>query len=161
MGAPAMKSVSFGDGQLRFRIPAGWVEDREADGSVAFYDAETQDGTLRLKLMTFTAEEVLAPHVALHELEALSPEPGQSLEALPNGNALRAHREQGEAEGERTTLHVWLLASVDPPHRMRLAVFSYTVRAAAADELATRRLVAALQQEIREARFAHQVQALA
>ena len=174
-----MKDIAFADGQIRFRVPASWVEGKEKDGSGAFFDESREAGTLRLKLMTFTSDDDLAGHIAFDELEnaieravvlckgtrieakhlpaSMDPEPGQKLEALPNGNALRSHREEAVANGERTLFHVWLLASIDPPHRMRLAVFSFTVTATDANDLDARRTVAAIEREIREAQFAHQI----
>jgi hypothetical protein len=149
-----LKDMTFADGQLRFRIPAGWLENKEDDGGTAYYDEKLDQGTLRLKVMTFTTEDDLTGHRALDEMGAIEAEPGQTLEALPSGNALRFHREETETGGERTAFHVWLLAGLDPPHRMRLAVFSYTVRSEAED---TKELLALLDAEIRQARFAHQV----
>jgi hypothetical protein len=150
-----LKDVVFSDGQLRFRIPATWQQGQEDDGGGVYYDEKLDQGTLRVKVMTFTTSDNLTGHRALDEMGVLEAEPGQTLEALPNGNALRFHREETEARGERTAFHVWLLASLDPPHRMRMAVFSYTVRAREADE--ARALLGVLDTEIRLARFAHQV----
>jgi len=150
-----LKDVAFSDGQLRFRIPAGWAETKEDDGGVAYYDEKDDQGTLRVKVMTFTTEDDLTGHKAIDEMGVLEAEPGQSLESLPNGNALRFHREETEASGESTAFHVWLLASLDPPHRMRLAVFSYTVRARESE--AAGGVLGALDREIRTARFKHQV----
>jgi hypothetical protein len=149
-----LKDVVFADGQLRFRIPAGWVESKEEDAGVAYYDEKADQGTLRVKVMTFTTDDDLTGHRAIEEMGAIEAEPGQTLAGLPNGNALRFHREETEAGGERTAFHVWLLASLDPPHRMRLAIFSYTVRVLEAE---TDALVAMLDEEIRQARFAHQL----
>jgi hypothetical protein len=151
------EDVALDDGALRFRIPAGWTHGREADGGAAFYDGALDRGTLRVKLMTFTSDDDLTEKVALDQLAGIEEEPGQKLEALANGNALRTHREQAEAGGEGTVVHVWLLASIDPPHKMRLAVFSFTVAARDAGEAAMTKLVAALDREIRRARFAHQL----
>jgi hypothetical protein len=150
-----LDNVSVDGGQLRFRVPAGWKQSVERDGGAAFYDREQDGGTLRVKVMTFTSEDDLSGHRALDELEAMEAEPGQTLEALPSGNALRSHRERAEAGDERTLLHVWLLAGIDPPHRMRLAVFSLTIPELDADRART--IVATLEEEIRQARFAHQV----
>jgi hypothetical protein len=155
--APEMKDVLHSGGQLRFRVPAAWASAEEADGTAAYYDQAAGGGTLRVKLMTFTAEQELATPVAFQELEAMEPEPGQALEALPDGNALRTHHESAVVDGQPTVFHVWLLASVDPPHRLRLAVFSFTEPAARADDAASRGIVAALDREIRGARFAHQL----
>jgi hypothetical protein len=150
-----LKDVAFADGQLRFRIPAEWAETKEEEGGVAYYDEKQDQGTLRVKVMTFTTEDDLTGHRAVDEMGVLEAEPGQTLEALPNGNALRFHREETEASGERTAFHVWLLASLDPPHRMRLAVFSYTVRAREAEDADG--VMGVLDREIRAARFKHQV----
>jgi hypothetical protein len=148
-----LKDVTHGDGQLQFRIPAHWVATEEADGTGAFHDRTDPAGTLRVKLMTFTAEQDLSAPVAYRELQAMQPAPGQTLESLPGGNALRSHREEGVVDGEPTIFHVWMLSSVFPPHRMRLAVFSYTELASRADP----GLVATLDREIRRARFGHQM----
>jgi hypothetical protein len=148
-----LKDIAFSDGQLRFRIPAGWTEAKEDDGGIAYYDEKADEGTLRVKVMTFTTEDDLTGHRAIDEMGVLEAEPGQTLEALPNGNALRFHREETEAKGERTAFHVWLLASLAPPHRMHLAVFSFTVRAG--DDLAE--VLEVVNREIRAARFKHQI----
>jgi hypothetical protein len=150
-----LKEVAFGDGQLRFRLPASWVESTDDDGSAAFYDEKLDQGTLRVKLMTFTTEDDLTGHKAVEELEAIEAEPGQTLEALPNGNALRFHREKSQTVGANTTFHVWLLASIDGAHRMRLAVFSFTVADPEAESLPG--VMATLDREIRAAHFAHQI----
>jgi hypothetical protein len=157
MTAPRMKDVTYQDGQLYFRLPDGWESTEEADGTRAFYDESADGGTLRLKLMTFTAQADLSLPVAFRELQSMQPEPGQTVEALPDGNALRCHREETVVAGEATVLHIWLLASVDPPHRMHLAVFSLTMLADHAEGLPARRMVATLDREIRGARFAHQL----
>jgi hypothetical protein len=155
----ALREVDVEHGLLHFRVPHAWAARPENDGTAAFYAGDGADGVLRVKVMTFTSPDRLAPRVALAELDAMAPEPGQSLEPLPNGNALRAHREELTSGGDRTTLHVWMLAGVDPPHRMRLAVFSFAVLEGGVDELTARRTVATLDREIRHARFAHQIAA--
>jgi hypothetical protein len=149
-----MKDVDSPDGQLRFRVPSDWQTIEEPDGTPAYYDDR---GTLRLKLMTFTAEEDLGAGAAYRELASMRPEPGQSLDALPGGNALRAHHEVTMVDGESTSLHVWLLASVEPPRKLRLALFTLSVPAEDAADAAGERLVATLDREIRAARFAHQL----
>ena len=146
-----LKNVSLSDRQLRLRVPADWAESQEADGGVAFYDPKQDHGTLRVKVMTFTTGDDLSGHSALEELRAIEPEPDQTLEGLPNGNALRFHQESMDAGGGDTFIHVWLLASIDPPHRMRLAVFSFTARAPVEGAV-----VKELDAEIRQAAFAHQ-----
>jgi hypothetical protein len=149
-----MKEVGSPDGQLRFRVPSDWQSTEESDGTPAYYDDRR---TLRLKLMTFTAEEDLGAGSAYRELASMRPEPGQRLDALPGGNALRAHHEVTTIDGESTSVHVWLLASVEPPRKLRLALFSLSVPAEDARGAAGKRLVATLDQEIRSARFAHQL----
>ena len=150
----AFKEVLAGDRLLRFRIPAAWTEDVESDGGAAYFDERADAGTLRVKVMTFTAEDEVAGDaaVAARELAALEPMPDQTVETLGNGNALRVHRETSDS----TVFQVWMLASMDPPHRMRLAVFSFATVAARAESAETMRVVEMLDREIRAARFAHQ-----
>ena len=147
-----LKNVVLADGQLRFRVPADWVETQEPDGGAAFYDEKQDEGTLRVKIMTFTTGDDLRGHSALEELRGIEAEPDQTLEGLPNGNALRFHRESAEGSGEPTSFLVWLLASIDPPHRMRLAVFSFTSRTPAGGAV-----MDTLNKEIRRATFGHQL----
>lgn len=149
-----MKNAASRDGALRFRVPYGWRASDEADGTVAFYDPALDAGTLRVRVKTFTSDEEVGAEQAYRQLEAIPPEPGQALVALPDGRALRHHRDQAVIDGERTTIFVWLLASVDPPHRMQLAVFSFAVLASRAE--ASAGAVASLDREIRRARFAHE-----
>jgi hypothetical protein len=149
-----MKDVESPDGQVRFRIPDHWQITVESDGTPAFHD---DHGTLRLKLMTFTAEENLGAGAAHRELAAMQPEPGQRVDALPDGNALRSHSELTDVQGEATSLHVWLLASVDPPRKLKVAVFTLSLPADHAQALEGKRVVAAVDGEIRRARFSHQL----
>jgi hypothetical protein len=148
-----LRDVVVERGLLRFRVPATWIGTKEEDGTEAFCEGDGEAGILRVKVMTFTSPDVLTPPVALAELKAMEAQPGQRLETLPNGNAFRAHTETLDTEGEATTLHVWMLASIEPPHRMRLAVFSFAVLAGAEDDGA---ILATLEREIRGARFGHQ-----
>lgn len=150
-----LKDIVLGDGQLRFRVPASWNQTLEKDGSSAFYDEAIDHGTLRVKVMTFDTGEDLTGRTARQQLEDMEPEPAQTLEALSNGNALRVHRESADDGGQPTDFHVWLLAAVDPPHRVRLAVFTFTVLTS--DGQAAAAAVSLLDAEIRTARFAHQV----
>jgi hypothetical protein len=155
MKGVTLRDVVFAGGQLRFRVPTDWKESPEEDGSAAFHDESADGGTLRAKVITFTTEEDLSGRTALMQLEDMEPAPGQTLEELPNGNAVRAHEESGDGDGDATELRIWLLASVDPPHRLHLAIFSFTVLTK--DAAAAEATIALLDREIRAARFAHQI----
>jgi hypothetical protein len=84
----------------------------------------------------------------------MDPAPGQRMEGLASGATLRTHREETEAGGEPVVMHLWLLARADPPHRLRLAVFSLSVPRAHALDTEVRRTVRDLDREVRAARFA-------
>jgi hypothetical protein len=130
---------------VTFRVPAGWRR-RAANGELGF---QSPDGTglLRVKVLTFTSADELTPQAALAELASMDAAPGQTLELLANGNALRAHREV--TTGDADVLHIWLLAGVDAPrHRMHLAVFSYASTGAPPADL-----MATFDAQIRGARF--------
>jgi hypothetical protein len=157
MSGFGLKTIEHAGGLLAFRVPERWSERTEEDGASLYYCDGAEDGMLRVKVMTFTSQQRLEEGVALAELEAMTPEPGQTLERLPNGNALRAHREENRGESESTVLHIWMLASIEPPHRMRLAVFSFTHLLGRAADETVRRTVETLDREIRGARFAHQL----
>jgi hypothetical protein len=149
----AFKDVAWGDGALAFRVPAHWREAEESDGTRTFYDASAETGVLRVKLFTFTSEQTVGPREARRQLAAIDPVPGQRLEELPTGATLRTHREEAEAGGERAVMHLWLLARADPPHRLRLAVFSLSVPETRALDLESRRVVRAIDREVRAARI--------
>jgi hypothetical protein len=147
----ALKEVTSPDGALAFRVPAHWREEAETDGTRTFFDAGADTGVLRVKLFTFTSEQQVGPGVARQQLEAMDPAPGQKLEMLPTGAALRTHREEADGPGDRSVMHLWLLAREDPPHRLRLAVFSLSVPATRSLDLDTRRVIQSLDREVRAA----------
>lgn len=149
----AFRQVASPDAALSFRIPSHWQEADEPDGTLTYYDADADTGLLRVKLFTFTSEQRVEPGTARDQLASMDPAPGQRLETLPNGAALRTHREEAEADGQRTIMHLWLLAREDPPHRLRLAVFSLSVPGSRALDLNTRRVVKDLDREVRAARL--------
>src|SRR3954452_11880140 len=148
---PAWKEITSPDGALAFRVPAHCREGQEADGTRPFHDPGADTGVLRVKLFPFTSEQRVTSGVARQQLASMDPAPGQRIEALPSGAIMRSHREEAEAAGERTVIHLWLLAKEDPPHRLRLAVFSLSLPAAGAVDLGTRRVVKDLDREVRAA----------
>jgi hypothetical protein len=152
-GEAAFKEIASPDGVLAFRVPTHWHESQDSDGTRAFHDPAADTGVLRVKVFTFTSKQQVGAGVARRELEAMAPAPGQRLEVLPSGVALRTHREETDAGGERSVLHLWLLAREDPPHRLRLAVFSFSVPSERALDLSYRRVLAAVDREIRAARI--------
>jgi hypothetical protein len=147
------KEIASPDGVLAFRVPAHWHESQDPDGTRVFHDPAAETGVLRVKLFTFTSEQQVGAGVARHELERMAPAPGQRLEVLPTGAALRTHREESDASGEPSVLHLWMLAREDPPHRLRLAVFSFSVSTERALDLTYRRALSAVDREIRAARI--------
>lgn len=147
----AFRGVTLPDGVLSFRVPAQWREAEEPDGTRVYFDVGADTGVLRVKLFTFTSEQQVGPHEARRQLEIMDPVPGQRLEDLPTGAFLRTQREESEAGGERTVMHLWLLARADSAHRLRLAVFSLSLPAARASELEARRVIRELDREVRAA----------
>src|SRR4051812_26468080 len=154
---PAWKEIASPDGALAFRVPAHWQEGKESDGTRTFHDPAAETGVLRVKLFTFNSEQRVTAGVARQQLASMDPVPGQRIEALPSGAILRSQREETETAGERTTMHVWLLAKEDPPRRLRLAVFSLALPAAGDADLGARRVVKDLDREIRAARIGARV----
>ena len=152
-GEGTFREVASPDGVLAFRVPAHWRESQDPDGTRAFHDPGAETGVLRVKVFTFTSEQQVGAGVARRELENMAPAPGQRLEMLPSGAALRTHREESDASGEPSVLHLWMLAREDPPHRLRLAVFSFSAPAERALDLGYRRALAGVDREIRAARI--------
>jgi hypothetical protein len=148
-----LKDVVTPDGALAFRVPAHWRETVEPDGTRAFYDGAAETGVLRVKLFTFTSQQHVDPGVARQQLEDMDPAPGQRLETLPSGASLRTHREESGGGSQRTVMHLWILAREDPPHRLRLAVFSLSVPGASALDLESRRVFREVDREVRAARI--------
>jgi hypothetical protein len=154
-----LRDVSVEGGVLRFRVPASWRQSEDPAGGSLFHGVDDAQGPglLRARVMTFTSEARLSPRVARAELEALAPEPDQRIETLKNGSALRTHRESVEAPEGTIRLHVWMLSSVEPPNRLHLAVFSYVLGGDRDHDPTARRTLAALDREIRDARFGYQM----
>jgi hypothetical protein len=146
-----LRDVASPDGALAFRVPANWREGEEADGTRTFTDDAAETGVLRVKLFTFTSAQRVGPGVARQQLAAMERAPGQRIEMLPTGAVLRTHREETDAGGERTVMHLWILAREDPPHRLRLAVFSLSLPGVRSLDLGTRRVVQLLDREVRAA----------
>jgi hypothetical protein len=153
MESPPLREVVSPDGVLSFRIPAHWRQADEPDDTLAFFDGAAETGVLRVRLFTFTSPQRVGPGVAREQLAAMDPAPGQRLETLPTGASLRTHREEAEASGERTVMHLWILAREDPPHRLRLAVFSLSLPGASVLDLKSRRVFREVDRQVRAARI--------
>jgi len=147
------KDVALPDGPLAFRVPAHWREGEESDGTRTFHDAGAATGVLRVKLFTFTSDQHVGAREAGRQLAVMDRVPGQRLEQLPSGAALRTHHERTESGGERAVMHTWLLARADPPHRLRLAVFSLSIPEAQAQSPGARRVLGDIDREVRAARL--------
>ncbi|MGH7868245.1 MAG: hypothetical protein ACREP9_11640, partial [Candidatus Dormibacteraceae bacterium] len=78
----------------------------------------------------------------------------REIRRLTNGNALAKYVRQEVDRGVPLKIHYWELAGPLPPRHMRLALFSYTIRADEAGEPATISDLEVLDQCVAQAEFA-------
>lgn len=141
-----LKQIVYRGGVVRFRVPAGWVEEYEEDGGGTFFAGLPDSGTLRLNILTFEGPKLPAPSDLLAALAGKPSEP----ELLSNGNALVSYASPATEAGQDLTIFRWELANAVAPKHLRLALFSYTVLQRLASSASVQAEVALLDREIRE-----------
>ncbi len=143
-----MKTVTYGDGRLTFRVPDEWKRRTGPDGE-AIYEAKGKGaGQLEVYVVAVESETGTGHDALLHVAAAgAHPEdpPGQ---ILPSGYAFRRFTRFEATGGPLRIVHWWHLAAA-VEGTVRLAVFAYT-QGDEADDPAP----GILEREIVRARFA-------
>lgn len=148
-----MKEVAFQDDMIKFSIPKNWIADSAPDGSGVFYEDGPETGTLQLNIITARSPKPISDKTAFEELTKLTGDKAESIEQLPNGNALSSSVRRDSEQGKPMTVFWWYLANTVRPDKMRLALFSYTVASAQETSTATKRDVQMIADSIKNAKF--------
>ncbi len=77
----------------------------------------------------------------------------ETVEALPNGNAVQEYSDVDREGGEDLTIRYWMVCNLVPPSHHRLAIFYFTDLKSGFASPETRRLVATPRQESVQAEF--------
>jgi hypothetical protein len=145
----ATKRIVYRGGIAEFDVPAAWREEYGEDGDATFYDDRPGGGTLRLSVLSGRADPPRTPAEFLEHFESKGP-----FDVLEGGRRLRATVEPFEEDGVACVMHLWEIAMVLPPEHFRLAIYTYSVVAASADDPANRAAVALVDRSVRRAEFA-------
>jgi hypothetical protein len=130
VGVRELKRIEYRGGVVTFLIPATWKEKYESEGGGTFYEDKPDSGTLRLNIITMQAPAGTKEVTAIAALtDSMRQGGNHKIAALANGNAIARYNHAAVENGEQLRIYYWNLASPVPPRGMRLAVFSYTVRA--------------------------------
>jgi len=122
----ALKTIHYRGGVVRFRIPADWKEEYEADGGGTFFKDVPDSGTFRLSVLTMRSPSEVKSNSAAAILSSLR-QASNGVENLPNGSAIIHFVQEVEEHGENISVSYWLLANPLPPDHARIANFSYTI----------------------------------
>jgi hypothetical protein len=148
-----MKEIKYRGGIVTFSIPKHWIENYEPDGDGIFYEGGPNTGTLRLSVITAKTPKLLgsdAAYAALSSMKSIKPE---SIEHLPNGNAMTSRVERSSEQGQAITLYWWHVANPIFPNHMRIAIFSYTVQSSQESSASTKNEIQLLTNSIKNATF--------
>ena len=153
-----MKTIVYRGGVVTFRIPAHWREEYSDMDGGTFYENQSDSGTLRLKILTFSVPKKLRTFTASDLLQV----PANDLKKLgvegstrdrADGNAVFKYEESGFERGEELIVFYWVIANPLPPRHARVATFSYTILAEQRAQEHVRRDLEMLEAEIEAATF--------
>lgn len=143
-----LKTIRYRGGIANFEIPASWLEEFEPSGGGTFYEDRTDSGTLRLNVLSFTSngkesgEEMVAGMISR-----------SGYAEMHDGLAIMQEVESTDYDGEALCIHYWRIAIPVEDCSARLAIFSYTILASQADDLAMQQEIELLDRCIRHATF--------
>jgi hypothetical protein len=143
------KEVIYRGGVVRFAIPRHWVEEYEPEGGGTYYANEPGSGTLRLNVLTLAGKGTVDESALLSVLRRYG-----SPESLGASKAVVQYIQATSEDGVAITLFHWQVAGALPPRHIRLAIFSYTVETARAEDPRIQDEVRMLDEVIRAIEFA-------
>lgn len=155
---PAMKTIVYRGGVVKFRIPAQWREEYSDIEGGTFYEYRPGSGTLRLTILTLTAPRELQSDSAIDVLQsfvrAMKSEGVEgTTQVLKVGNAVFKYEQAGSERGVNLEIFYWIVANPLPPRRARVATFSYTILARQRNQSRVRRDLEMIEAEIEAAVF--------
>lgn len=121
------KTISYRGGLVTFSIPSHWCEEYAPDGGAAFYADEPNSPTFRLETMTLQSQSHITPDDAVQLLSKLHEAIGRPIERLSSGYAMTRFVQTTEERGQPLCVTYWLVCQILPPHKARIATFSYTL----------------------------------
>jgi hypothetical protein len=144
----AFKNICYRGGIARFNIPASWKEEYEPSGGATFYEDRPDSGTLRLNVLSFSSKGKETGEQMVASLIAKS-----GYQALRDGLAIKHYVKP--ADEDRVALHIyhWEVAVPVEGCSARLAIFTYTILAAQAQDEQVRQEIELLEGCIRDAEF--------
>jgi hypothetical protein len=126
---PALKTINYRGGVIRFRIPSDWLEEYEDAGGGTFYKPGVETGTLRVNVIT--GEGPPEKLRTVDDLAGLLTSPSESYGATPiqfGENAVIFRYDMpGEERGQSLTIRCWGILQALPPKNFRHVLFTYTL----------------------------------
>lgn len=159
---PAMKTIVYRGGVIKFRIPAHWREEYSDIEGGTFYEARPGSGTLRLTIISLTAPKVLQSDSAMDVLQdvvrALKSEGVEgTTKVRKDGNALFKYEQAASERRTSLTIFYWMVANPLPPRHARVVTFSYTIVARQRDHPRVQRDLEMLEAEIEAATLSPEI----
>lgn len=152
-----MKTIRYLGGMVTFRLPGHWEEDYDEDGGGAFFDEDSDGGTLRLGTITAKSQKPVTTHSSREIAEGWAREEQGTLTDLGGGTWMVNYASQTEEDGKPLTIHYWQIAAPCPPSHLLVAIFSYSVfnDVLDGDDVATE--LEMIDREVRAATFAPEI----
>jgi hypothetical protein len=141
-------------GLVRFRVPEGWREEHQPDGTTVFHDAASGERVLRLSVLSMERPGRARAEDLAFDLGGLRPRAESALATLPDGRMLLKHLDAGSEHGRALVLYTWQLGRSLDDDRARLAVFTLAVPAEAALDVLTADDVRRVERAVRAATIA-------
>lgn len=123
--ASALRTVSYRNGTVRFRIPRHWIEEDLGDQGAVYYPPDRETPTLRLSVLTFSREDDQSLEAIESDFKARM-KPGSVLKRNRNGHWTISNSSIAEEAGVALRMFYWEVAKPYPPGHLQLAIFSLT-----------------------------------
>jgi len=136
-----VQSVTYREA-LRFRLPKNWAAEYLKNG--ALFREPTGAGVLMLDVVDFDAPQPVTTEHAVDFLASYGRHEGREILHLKNGNALVTYVESRH----EVVSFAWEVAHPVADRILRLAMFSFTVKAGAEEDSGVASIVSMLTKEI-------------
>jgi hypothetical protein len=153
--ADGMKTIHYRGGIVNFRLPEHWLEEYEEEGGGTFYDEDSENGTLRLNVLTFASKTPLTPNTAREMAEQRAANHHGTAHDLGHGNWMFYYTEAHD--DDEFTMHYWNIINPLPPDDFRVVIYSYTVATDLLDDDEVIEELAIVDREIRASTFAAEI----
>lgn len=148
------REVGDRGGRVRFRVPSGWREEHQPDGTAVFHDPASRERVLRLSVLSMERPGRARTEDLAFDLGSLRPRAESALSTLPDGSLLLKHVDAAAGDGRALVLYTWQLGRSLDEDRACLAVFTLTVPAETALDVLTADDVRRVERAVRAATVA-------